>query len=962
MIHIKPYLLFIRLALIIASYPLCASPPDWDVNEEEFQYTANINAFVKIDGQPALSIGDRVALFVNDEIRGVSTPVPVGGSLFHFITVYANQAVGEEMEIRVYHALNDEIYTAFTTYTFHLQEVAGNLQSPFKIEVRTDGDFPISLQSIPVQSTLQGFPFTSIDLSLYLEQNDTDPVVWDASDNPLLNTIINGSILQVTVNDPNWFGSTTLVISALELGINSYFAFEEITFEVEQAFLGPLWDVFIGESVFPGQSFSNITLNELEIQHEGNCLAYSFQPIFEVPQPPIPQPNWQADIFSTPNSMPIIAQVQFTPAFLFDNPNDVLGAFINDEVRGATEPLFVNGQVYYFLQVQNEIPNAIINLKFYSASYQQIFDLPYTLSFNGIEGIGSIETPIQLDFSPFVFNINDDSVTEINVQDENWQGFQSYLFTVADCNYPDLLLDQTEVTYCVDEDNDDDGFCNLIDPAPEDRCIPDYYPPVIEVLNEQATSIYSQQATAHDADFGDCTKSLSWTLKIAELCEVPQIDLQIVCEDAEVTPTASAVLQTTGMDESTFNLVVQASVGINQLQITATDSDGHKSTFEYQIEVTDTHAPVSVCQFAQVWLNPEGLGILMPEEIFNTALSYDNCSIEHLSVSKSDYDCSNLGNNSVTLTATDKAGNSSSCSTSVSVVPGGELPQNWQSTDIGQVTVGNTYFFDPCTAAEVEEGEYTLVGSGNNATSSTTDNVAFAGQSICGDASITAKIESITPNGYGGLMIRESNAPGAKQVAIFSNQTNILRHETRYSNNTPKQINSFHKPFPFWLRLERTGSWVFTYYSTNGTTFQYIHGVYVPMQECVEIGLSSFTYQAFSQTEAVFSFVSVQGGNGLDNEEAVVLAKTNVIDATLTSTLFPNPANEVIYLDFFKPISEKTNLQLMNKFGQLIDEKILEIGTSSASWQIKSLPVGVYFIQVKMHGNVQKTLKWIKID
>ncbi|NBC07387.1 MAG: hypothetical protein GVY26_09360, partial [Bacteroidetes bacterium] len=190
-------------------------------------------------------------------------------------------------------------------------------------------------------------------------------------------------------------------------------------------------------------------------------------------------------------------------------------------------------------------------------------------------------------------------------------------------------------------------------------------------------------------------------------------------------------------------------------------------------------------------------------------------------------------------------------------------PAPWQSADIGSSgTAGNDASFDSC------EGEFAVSGGGNNAISSTTDNVSFVYQSICGNGMITAKVESITPNGYGGLMIREATAAGSKQVSIFSNLTNVLRHESRKTANAAKTVQSHYRPFPFWLRLQRMGDWVFAYYSTTGTSFNYVHAVYAPMDNCVEIGLASFTYLPNAQTEAVFSNVSVSGsaalaGNGV---------------------------------------------------------------------------------------------------
>jgi hypothetical protein len=95
-------------------------------------------------------------------------------------------------------------------------------------------------------------------------------------------------------------------------------------------------------------------------------------------------------------------------------------------------------------------------------------------------------------------------------------------------------------------------------------------------------------------------------------------------------------------------------------------------------------------------------------------------------------------------------------------------------------------------------------------------------------------------------MIRETTDAGAKQVAIFSNMTYVLRHETRYTTNGPRQVNAFYKPAPFWLRLQRQGDWIFAYYSYNGVSFSYVHGVFVPMSNCVEVGLASFHLPAWA--------------------------------------------------------------------------------------------------------------------
>jgi hypothetical protein len=38
---------------------------------------------------------------------------------------------------------------------------------------------------------------------------------------------------------------------------------------------------------------------------------------------------------------------------------------------------------------------------------------------------------------------------------------------------------------------------------------------------------------------------------------------------------------------------------------------------------------------------------------------------------------------------------------------------------------------------------------------------------MCGNTTITAKVEDVSANGYGGVMIRENTAAGSKQVSLF---------------------------------------------------------------------------------------------------------------------------------------------------------------------------------------------------
>jgi len=82
--------------------------------------------------------------------------------------------------------------------------------------------------------------------------------------------------------------------------------------------------------------------------------------------------------------------------------------------------------------------------------------------------------------------------------------------------------------------------------------------------------------------------------------------------------------------------------------------------------VSNTDLPIVNCQDVTVNLNSNGEAIITPNDIDNG--STDNCEINTMSLSKTTFDCSNLGNNSVTLIVTDIFGNEASCEANVNVV------------------------------------------------------------------------------------------------------------------------------------------------------------------------------------------------------------------------------------------------------------------------------------------------------
>src|SRR5204863_8090944 len=83
------------------------------------------------------------------------------------------------------------------------------------------------------------------------------------------------------------------------------------------------------------------------------------------------------------------------------------------------------------------------------------------------------------------------------------------------------------------------------------------------------------------------------------------------------------------------------------------------------ITVVDSVPPVAVCKDLTVQLDATGHPTITPADLYTA--SFGSCGIASLSLDKTNFDCTNIGTNSVTLTVTDNNGNLSTCTATVTV-------------------------------------------------------------------------------------------------------------------------------------------------------------------------------------------------------------------------------------------------------------------------------------------------------
>jgi len=84
---------------------------------------------------------------------------------------------------------------------------------------------------------------------------------------------------------------------------------------------------------------------------------------------------------------------------------------------------------------------------------------------------------------------------------------------------------------------------------------------------------------------------------------------------------------------------------------------------------------------------------------------------------------------------------------------------------------------------------------------------------------------------------------------------------------------------------------------------------------------------------------------------ATVPAGTNDYDLSGSTTLYPNPAQGTLHLNFSNPIQEEVVLSITNVTGQLLKSQVLPVASGNVVIDLEQLPQGVYMLSINGQQN-----------
>jgi gliding motility-associated-like protein len=191
-----------------------------------------------------------------------------------------------------------------------------------------------------------------------------------------------------------------------------------------------------------------------------------------------------------------------------------------------------------------------------------------------------------------------------------------------------------------------------------------------------------------------------------------------LCQDITVQLNAAGNAAITGADidngstdacgiqslAASPNIFACSEVGPNNVTLTVTDVNGNVSTCAAIVTVEDITPPTAVCQPVTVQLDATGNVIITGSDIDNG--SSDACGIASLVASPSNFDCTDVGPNTVTLIVSDINGNTSSCNTIVTIEDNVPPTAVCQDINLQLNAAGNAVLL----AGDIDNGSFDACG------------------------------------------------------------------------------------------------------------------------------------------------------------------------------------------------------------------------------------------------------------
>ena len=442
--------------------------------------------------------------------------------------------------------------------------------------------------------------------------------------------------------------------------------------------------------------------------------------------------------------------------------------------------------------------------------------------------------------------------------------------------------------------------------------------------------------------------------------------------------------------------------GTQIVTLTATDAAGNTGSCSFSVTIADQTPPTLICQNPTIFLDANGNATLSVSQV--NGGSFDNCGIAMLNLSKTTFNCSNIGPNSVLLSGDDINGNKGTCTATVTVFDPIAPVAKCKNTTVqlpasGTIAVApstiNNGSSDNCTfTLSLTPGTFTCSNVGTNI-------VVLKATDASGNTSTCTAV----------VTVQDNNGPVAKckNLTVYLDdlgQASITAADVNNGSFDPCGIssmtidnNTFNcgdigvTPQYVWLTVKDVYNNTSTCVSLvsvkdgiaptavcSNTTVQLsaLGKVTVSPSILASESFDNCSVWSYSPVAKVYTTANI-GVNYLtitvkdwSNNAATCVSEVTVLpytppgpsgqstggqadelsgiaDASLALSIYPNPADQTLMLAFLLPQDQQVRIRLLDTTGKLVLNDQLDglEGENALPIDLYDLPSGLYILDIQ---------------
>ncbi|NUQ22429.1 MAG: T9SS type A sorting domain-containing protein [Saprospiraceae bacterium] len=384
--------------------------------------------------------------------------------------------------------------------------------------------------------------------------------------------------------------------------------------------------------------------------------------------------------------------------------------------------------------------------------------------------------------------------------------------------------------------------------------------------------------------------------------------------------------------------------GSYTVTVTSNSSPCPASAMAFVAAGVDGAPPTATCTNTTLVFNGQQSITLNTGELVTAT---DNCGVQSITLSPATILATQVGQPVlVTATVLDVNGNSATC---VSTVTVSGLPAGWsEPPPTGCTNCTSDFSYSPGTDTWTGSATGAVYNSPYNA-----DAAAFAARMLCGSGSITARVTGIDGSGWAGVVMRESNAAGAKKAQLMTNLTQFSRREFRTVTNGQAFPQQFPNKQRYWLRIVREGHQFTLFASPNEADWFLVGAQNIVMSNCIQMGLVATNASATETVTATFSNVAFTGASAASAMPGGGPATHTDLSSQHEAdfSVFPNPTSGELNVDLTQYIGREVRIEVYSLEGRLMQfSEIDEVQTDVQLLNLAGFHSGMYLIKVKSNG------------